>query len=122
MGLKGRLAGLQKAMRDTADSFELENNGRFWFEPEKARIELYRFWCDSLRAEHRGNPRPEPPEVLEKVARAKDRRKALEAVYPPPPVVPWIPVDVEALVERGEFVPRPLVVPRRRGGPETDSS
>ena len=61
MGLKGRLASLQKAMRGKLDYFELADGTRYYFEPEKAWITLFRFWSASLRAAHRGNPRPEPP-------------------------------------------------------------
>ncbi len=100
MGLKDRLHNLRKTMRGHLDSFELADGTRYYFEPEKAWIALFRFWSVSLRAAHRGNPRPEPPDVLRAVAGAKDRRRALEAVYPPPPVAPPAAAPSPASTER----------------------
>ncbi len=117
MGLKGRLAGLQKAMRGKLDHFELADGSRHYFDPEEAGKDNFLYLTACVRADFRREPRPEPPDALRAVAGAKDRRSALEAVCPPPPVVPCIPVDVEALVERGEFVPRPLVAGREHVDP-----
>jgi hypothetical protein len=46
---------------------------------------------------------PEPPPVIQAIARAKDRRAALERVYSGDFSV--LPYDRDALIERGEFVP-----------------
>jgi hypothetical protein len=121
MGTKGRLRRLEKAMRGKLDSFALSAGGRFYFEPMETYKELFLYWSDSLRAVADGEERPEPPGVLEAVAGARDREKALRAVYPEG-VSMWIPLDVEALVSRGEFVPRPLVAGRAEDDPVPDLS
>ena len=64
------------------------------------------FLADSLQADHAREPRLEPPEVLRAVADARDRRTALERVMGG---YPHLPLDQEALVERGQLVPRSLV-------------
>ena len=109
--LRARLARLQKAARGKLDSFEIEGGSRYHFDSSQAHITLFDYWCASLQAVHRGTPRPDPPPLLRAVADAKDRRRALEAVYPEG-VSMWIPLEVEALVERGELVPRTLTAGR----------
>ena len=80
----------------------------YWFDPQETGVVLFLYFMDSARTVYPGNPRPEPPELLRAVAAAKDRREALSRICSGG-VVPSLPVDVEALVERGEFVPLPLV-------------
>ena len=111
MGLKGCLRRLRKAAQGQLNSFELADGSRCWFHPEEAWVTLFRYWSESLRAVYHQTPRPEPPEILEVVARARDRESAFRQIYAQAPA-PWCPLDVEALIERGELVPRPLVVGR----------
>ncbi len=66
--------------------------------------------------DYRLEVRPEPPELLKAVGNARDRRSALDRVmdgYSP------LPLDLDALIEYGEFLPRSLVAkavfPHREG-------
>jgi hypothetical protein len=70
------------------------------------------YFSASLEADHGREPRPEPPGVLKAVAKAKERREALSRVMGGSS---FLPVDREALVERGKFVPRSLVAGREYG-------
>ena len=121
MGLRAKVGRLEHAMRDTMDSFELADGTRYFFAPREVFWSTFKFFTDSMRADGKGEPRPEPPELLKAVAGARDRREALARVMRGSS---FLPVEREALVERGEFVPRPLAAPRPtpRGGPETDGS
>ncbi len=105
MGLKGKVARLQALLRGQLASFELADGSRYFYEPEKAWTELFRDHSDSMRADHRSEPRPDPPPILEALARAKDRRSAVERLYASDPAPPTA-YDLEELVERGELVPR----------------
>jgi hypothetical protein len=109
--VRNKLRRLEKAMRGKLSYIELADGSRHWFEPRKTHAALFAYWSDSMRAVHRGEERPEPPAVLEAVSRAKDRRAALRAVYPPDPVrwEGWCPISIGALVEEGVFVELPLV-------------
>ncbi len=121
MSLRGKLDRLQKAMRGNLEYFELADGGRHWYSPEAAVRELFSHSMDSLTADCRGEPRPGPPPLLVTVARAKDRRAALGAL--PLTKYPWPrPFDLEALVERGELVPRSLGVSRKAVDPAKDVS
>jgi hypothetical protein len=66
------------------------------------------YFSESLHAVYHGSPRPQPPALLEVVAGARDRREAFSHICPRGATLS-LPVDLEALIERGEFVPRRLV-------------
>ncbi len=108
MGLRAKVSRLQKALRGTLDCIELADGGRYCFEPEQTWETLFGYWSASLRAVYHETPRPEPPEILRAVASAADRHRAFQQAYSQAPA-PWCPLDVTALVERGELTPRPLV-------------
>src|SRR5829696_1960663 len=112
MALRDRFRRLEKAMRDKLSYFELSDGRQFYFDPQEAFKATFLFFMDSLRADYDHEPRPEPPGVLRAVADAKDRRQALSRVMGSSS---FLPVDEEALVERGEFVPRSLVAVREYG-------
>ena len=120
MGLRAKVARLEKSVRGQLDYFELADDRRYYYEPMEAFKATFLFWCDSLKAVGHGNgPRPEPPEVLKAVAGAKDRGEALRRVMGGGS---HLPLDREALVERGEFVPRSLVAGRDADEPVEDPS
>ncbi len=116
MRLKSRLARLQKAMRGRLASFELAEGSRHWFNPEYVHEEIFLHSADSMRADYKRRPRPEPPEILRVIARARDRREAVETVFTGNGAV-FIAYDLEALVEHGELVPRSFVAGREHGEP-----
>ena len=121
MGLRARVGRLEHAMRDKLDHFELADGTRYFFAPREVFWATFKYFTDSMRADGKREPRPEPPELLRAVADAKDRGEALRRVMRGSS---FLPVEREALIERGEFVPRPLVAPPpgARGGPETEDS
>jgi hypothetical protein len=121
MGLRARARRLQLALRGNMDHIELVDGSRHWFDPEDASKVLFRYFTDTLGAVYHETPRPEPPEILKAVASAADRERAFRRAYSQAPA-PWCPLDVEALVERGELVPRPLVAGRTEDGPIPDLS
>src|ERR671916_3031313 len=104
MGLRDKLTRLEKAMQDNLSSIELADGSHYWFDPQEVGIEMFMYWSDSLHAIYDRKPRPEPPEIVKAVANAKDRERAVSVL----PLANF-PLKVEALVKRGEFVPRPLV-------------
>ena len=103
---------LEKALRGKVGSFELREGGSYWFDSSNTYIELFLHASNSLRADYKGEPRPDPPEILRALVRAKDRKAALERLYPKGGCMPFCAYDLEALVERGELVPRSFVAGR----------
>jgi hypothetical protein len=73
----------------------------------QAWIDMFGYLCDTLRSIHGTEPMPEPPVVMLAVVNAKDRRGALETVCPTKQLLCF---EEEPLVERGELVPRSMVV------------
>ncbi len=106
MGLKGKLGKLQKAMLGKLGYFELQDGSRFYFDPQEAFGITFLYFAHSIDADYLREPRPEPPELLKAVAAAKDRGEALSLVMG---TAAHLPIDREALIERGEIVPRSLV-------------
>ncbi len=85
--------------------FELDDGSRYFYEPEEVWSKVFMHGSNCMRADYRSEPRPEPPDILKAVAKAKDRRSAVERLYAPG-TYPFTAYDLEALIERGEFVPR----------------
>jgi hypothetical protein len=107
MGLRSWLKRVEHSARGTLASFELEDGSRFYFDPEQGEVFLHT--CECLRAQGEGATAfPEPPPVVQAIARAKDRRAAFERVYSGDFSV--LPYDRDALIERGELVPVSMVV------------
>jgi hypothetical protein len=106
MALKGKVARLQKLLRGSLESFELADGRRHYFDPQEALKITFLYFAQSLDADYLREPRSEPPDLLKAVAGARDRRAALSHVMGG---CTHLPIDREALVERGEFVPRSLV-------------
>jgi hypothetical protein len=112
MGLRGWLKRLERGAREDLASFVLENGGRHYYDPKSGECFLHSMAC--LRAQGNCELFPGPPETLKAIARAKDRRAALEQLYPNGSFGIF-PYEPEALVERGELVPRSLVAGRELG-------
>jgi hypothetical protein len=68
--VKDKLRRLERAARGHLVSFELEDGSRFYYDP--ASPEMFLHICDCLR-NHDKPERPEPPELVKAIARAKDR-------------------------------------------------
>jgi hypothetical protein len=67
-------------MRGKLDSFELRDGTRYYFDRQEALSDAFLFFSDSMRADHNGAPRPDPPPVLEAISNAREREDALELV------------------------------------------
>lgn len=104
MGLKEKLARLQKTMEGHLDYIELADGSRYLYEPGEVGRMLFMHGSNCLTADYRSEPRPDPPEILQAIARARDRRVAVEKLYARG-TYPFMAYDLNVLVERGEFVP-----------------
>ena len=110
MGLKGWLKRLERGAREDLASFALEGGTRHYYDPQSGECFLHSMDC--LRAQGDGEPFPDAPATLQAITRARDRRAALEQLYPAGSFG-LFPYEPESLVERGELVPRSLVAGRR---------
>ena len=114
MGIRDRLRRLQRAAQVQLEYIELEDGTRYWYDPAEVGTEVFMHGVDSLQADFAGEPRPDPPEILQAITRAKDRRGAVERLYPQGTLA-LMAYDPEALAKRGEFVPRSFVVGKEYG-------
>ena len=105
MGLKHRLARIEA--KTDLESFDLEDGSRFFYDRAKIGVELFMHVTDCLGA-HDQPEWPEPPQIIEALIRAKDRRAACEQFFREGFMM--FPYDMEALVERGELVRRSMVL------------
>ena len=119
MGLRSNLRRLERGAREDLASFVFEDGSRYYFDPASGECFLHSMDC--LRAQGDCEPFPEPPETLKAIARARDRSAALNQLYPSGSFGVF-PYEVEALIERGELVPRSLVAGRELGEPLEDLS
>jgi hypothetical protein len=120
MGIRGWLKRLERGSREDPASFVLEDGTRRYYDPESGGCFLH--GVDCLRAQGDYVPFPDPPETMKAIARARDRRSALDQLYPGGSFG-LFPYEPEPLVERGELVPRSLVAGREPGdGPIPDLS
>ncbi len=119
MGLRGWIKRLEQGARGDLASFVLEDGSRYDYNPIGA--DLYLHSMDCLRAQGECEPFPEPPETLKAITRARDRKAALNQLYPSGSFGVF-PYEVEPLVERGELVPRSMVAGRELGEPLPDLS
>jgi hypothetical protein len=117
--LRDKLHRLEREANKDLASFVLEDGSRYYFDPASGALFLHA--CDCIRAGSAGEPFPEPPETVKAIARARDRRAALNQLYPNGSFGIF-PYEVEALIERGELVPRSLVAGRELGEPVPDLS
>ncbi len=115
--MRSKLRRLERAARGHLASFELEDGSRFYY--HRGTGELFLHICECLR-NHDKPERPEPPELVKALARAKDRRAAYAEVFGA--YRDMLPYDEQALIEHGEIVPTSLVVGRELGEPLPDLS
>jgi hypothetical protein len=113
MTLRNWIKRLERDAREGLESFVLEDGLRFHYNPTSAECFLHSMDC--LRAQGEGETTfPEPPETIKAIARARDRRAALNQLYPSGSFGVF-PYEVEPLIGRGELVPRSLVAGRELG-------
>jgi hypothetical protein len=114
VGLRDKLRRLERDAHGDLASFVVEDGSRYYFNPKSGECFLHSMDC--LRAQGDCEPFPEPPETVKAIAIARDRGAALNQLYPSG-TFGIFPYEVEALVERGELVPRSLVAGRELGEP-----
>jgi hypothetical protein len=105
MALKALLGRLEHKLRGDLESFVLEDGTMHYFNPKSGQLFLHAAEC--ARADRARTPRPKPPATLQALTKARDRAAAADKVA----TSGMFPYDREALVERGELVPRSLVAP-----------
>ena len=119
MTLRNWIKRLERGAREDLANFILEDGSNYYFDPTSGECFLHSMDC--LQAQGECEPFPEPPETVKAIAKARDRRVALNQLYPNGSFGIF-PYEVEALVERGELVPRSLVAGRELGEPLPDLS
>ena len=119
MSLRNWMKRLERGASKDLASFVLEDGSRYYYDPASGDCFLHSMDC--LRAQGECEPFPEPPETLKAVARARDRRAAMNQLYPNGSFGIF-PYEPEALVERGELVPRSMVEGCELGEPLPDLS
>jgi hypothetical protein len=106
-GMRRELARMREQVGGR--SILLSDGSRYRYVRDEVPMELFAHAADSIRADYQRVPRPEPPEILRAIARARDRRAALAQIYPDwengPRGLSLSAYDVGALVETGELVP-----------------
>ena len=113
MALRSWVKRLERIASKELQSFVLEDGLRYYYNPISGECFLHSMDC--LRAQGAGEITfPEPPETIKAITRARDRRGALNQLYPGGSFGVF-PYEVEPLVERGELVPRSMVVGRELG-------
>lgn len=106
MAIRDRLRRLEAAMEGNLSSIELADGTTYRYNRDELCLELLKHRSSSIRADYHGKVRPEPPEFLVMLARARDRRSTVTRLWPDWEVGPqFCAFDLRALVERGELVP-----------------
>ena len=108
-GMRRELARMRKRVIGD-DSILLYDGSRYRYDCTSVAMERFKHAAEAMQADYEGRPRPaEPPEILQAVARARNRRAALEKLYPEWETSrPFCAYDLVALVETGELVPVPF--------------
>jgi hypothetical protein len=120
-GLRGKLRRLERGAREDLASFILEDGRRYYYNPESGECFLHA--CACIRAGYEGERFPEPPQTIKTLTRARNRAAALDtACGGGGASLGPFPYEREALLERGELVPHPLVAGRELGEPLEDLS
>jgi hypothetical protein len=101
MGHKDRLKRMQQSLRGEVESFPLKDGSRYYFDPKSGEVFLH--WAACTRAHHAEESWPDPPPMIKALARARNREAAVKKV-----ATASFPYEVDALVERGELLPRDL--------------
>jgi hypothetical protein len=104
MGFRAKLKRLQRASREHLGSIDLADGSVHYYDPMRGEVFIH--CMDCAKAEYAGEPWPDPPPILKALTRARNRRAALQTFEN---YNDFFPYDEDALVERGELVPRRLI-------------
>ena len=119
MGLRDKMRRLELATRHKLRNLEQCDGSRHFYDPTSPERFLHSLNC--LRAHGECEPFRPPLEDVRAIAMAKDRAGALAQVYGNDGSFTVFPYDEEALVRRGEIVPRSVVAGRKLGEPLENS-
>jgi hypothetical protein len=103
--IRGWVKRLEHAARGDLASLELLDGSRYYFDP--ASPELFMHWCECGKAGS-AHHWPEPPEVMRKLAQAKDVERAIELVRAEGSWDFFV-YDIEVLISERTLEPRGLV-------------
>jgi hypothetical protein len=105
MVIRDRLRRLEAAMEGNLSSIELADGTTYRYNPGEVWRPMLEHAVAATEADYERKVRPQAPEVLRIVCRAKNRRAALSRLYPEWETrPPFCGFDLRALVERGELV------------------
>jgi hypothetical protein len=107
MGLKGELEVTELPLHCFLQLAELADGSRYYFDPQEASKVTFLYFAKCMDSEYKRETRPEPPDLIQAVADAKDRREALSRVMRGSS---FLALDQEALIARAEFVHPSLLV------------
>jgi hypothetical protein len=96
---------LEHAARGELASFELLDGSRYYFDPASPELFMHWYECGKAGSAHHW---PEPPEVMRKLAQAKDVERAIELVRGEGSWDFFV-YDIEVLVAERTLEPRGLV-------------
>jgi hypothetical protein len=99
--VKNKIRRLERAARGGLASFELEDGGLYWYDPEMF-LEVFHFYLECLASS--AHDWPDPPEPVKMVLQARDVEAAIPQVFGA-----FLPYDRETLVKERRLVPRSLV-------------
>jgi hypothetical protein len=105
-GLRNWLRRLERESRGDRLRIPQADGATFSIDRMEAHIQCFTYLYESMGADCDAEPRPDPPPVLVAVAGAKYRPSALAKVLEG---YDNLPVDPEALIGEGAFVPVSLV-------------
>jgi hypothetical protein len=103
--IRGWVKRLEHAARKDLASFELLDGSRYYFDPASPELFMHWYECGKAGSAHHW---PEPPEVMRKLAQAKDVERAIELVRGEGS---WdfLVYDIEVLISERTLEPRGLV-------------
>ena len=103
---RNELARIKRHIGGGRFTIELADGGRRQFAREETARLLFMHHMYTLRAIYHEEECPPPPLVFLTIAGASDRERAFYTAFPDGE--PLMPYEAEPLIERGEFVARPL--------------
>jgi len=105
MAIRDRLKRLETTIEGNLSSIELADGMRYRHNPGEVWRPMLEHAVAATKADYERKVRPQAPEILRMVCRAKNRRAALYRLYPEWETrPPFCGFDLRALVERGELV------------------